>query len=166
MLPMVPLATNGTIGKSSYGTIGRIQNARSIALKRRIGTNVSTNGNIGTNATIGSRETFRVLWLPMVPLATNGSIGKISNGTIGRLPNARIVKIEEKLLEQNTHACVSSVIGDLTLLAQLVIDCSSRVIAQRLRITNSISRDVEILSRELCFALHLRRCSILKQLND
>ena len=32
-----------------------------------IGTNVSTNGNIGT---IGYRERFRVLWLPMVPLAT------------------------------------------------------------------------------------------------
>ena len=27
--------------------------------------------------------------LPMVPLATNGTIGKISNGTIGRIPNAR-----------------------------------------------------------------------------
>ena len=81
-----------------------------------------------------------------------------------RQPN--MVKLDEKLLEQNTRACVSSVIGDLTLLAQLVIDCSSRVIAQRLRITNSISRDIEILSRELCFALHLKRCSILKQLND
>ena len=54
-----------------------------------IGTNVSTNGNIGTNGTIGCRETFRVLWLPMVTLATNGTIGKISNGTIGGIPNAR-----------------------------------------------------------------------------
>ena len=27
----------------------------------------------------------------MVPLATNGTIGKISNGTIGRIPNARSV---------------------------------------------------------------------------
>ena len=77
-----------------------------------------------------------------------------------------IVKIEEKLLEQNTGACVSSVIGDLTLLAQLVVDSSSQVIAQRLRITNSISCDAEILSRELCFALHLKHCSMLKQLND
>ena len=25
----------------------------------------------------------------MVPLATNGTVGKISNGTIGRIPNAR-----------------------------------------------------------------------------
>ena len=26
-------------------------------------------------------------WLPMVPLPTNGTIGKITNGTIGRTPN-------------------------------------------------------------------------------
>ena len=32
----------------------------------------------------------------MVPLATNGTIGKISNGTIGRIPNAR------NILEHNT----------------------------------------------------------------
>ena len=57
-----------------------------------IGTNVSANGNIGTNGTFGCRKTFRVLWFPMVPLATNGTIGKISNGTIGRIPNVRIVK--------------------------------------------------------------------------
>ena len=56
-----------------------------------IGTNVSSNGNIGTNGTIGCRETFRVPWLPMVPLATNGTIGKVSNGTIGRIPNARTI---------------------------------------------------------------------------
>ena len=29
----------------------------------------------------------------MVPLATNGTIGKISNGAIGRIPNARSVKL-------------------------------------------------------------------------
>ena len=32
--------------------------------------------------------------LPMVPLATNGTIGKISNGTIGRIPNARSIWAE------------------------------------------------------------------------
>ena len=32
------------------------------------GTNISTNGNIGINGTIGYRETFRVLWLPKVPM--------------------------------------------------------------------------------------------------
>ena len=71
--------TNGTIGTTNGNT----------------GTNVSTNGNIGTNVTIGCRKTFWVLWLTMVPLATNGTIGKISNGTIGRIPNARIVNNDE-----------------------------------------------------------------------
>ena len=91
---MVPLAT---IGKIFNGTIGRIPKARTIGLTNgtigttngTISTNVSTNGNIDTNGTIGCREMFRVLWLPMVPLATNGTIGKFSNGTIGRIPNAR-----------------------------------------------------------------------------
>ena len=73
--------TNGTNGTTN-GTIG---------------TNVSTNGNIGTNGTIGYRERFRVLWLRMVPLATNGTIGKISNVTIGRIPNARNI-LESKTL--------------------------------------------------------------------
>ena len=31
----------------------------------------------------------------MVPLATNGTIGKISNGTIGRIPNARTICRED-----------------------------------------------------------------------
>ena len=58
--------TNGTIGNT-------------------IGTNGNANGTIcppnGTVGTIGK---------PMVPLATNGTIGKITNGTIGRTPNRAI----------------------------------------------------------------------------
>ena len=50
--------TNGTIGKT-FGTNGNAN-----------GTTGSPNGTIGT---IGK---------PMVPLATNGAIGKITNGTI------------------------------------------------------------------------------------
>ena len=56
-------STNGTIGNT-------------------IGTNGNANGTIGSpNGTIGT------IGKPMVPLATNGTIGKISNGTIGRTPN-------------------------------------------------------------------------------
>ena len=33
-----------------------------------------------------------VLWLPMVPLATNGTIGKISNGIIGRMRRSSILR--------------------------------------------------------------------------
>ena len=87
--------TNGTIGTTN-GTIG---------------TNVSTNGNIITNDIIGYRETFRVLWLPMVPLASNGTIGKISNGTIGRIPNARTVtKVYDE--EKSDNAVTSLAIAE------------------------------------------------------
>ena len=44
---------------------------------------MNARGNIGTNGTIGYRETFRVLWLPMVPLVTNGTIGKIGMVSLG-----------------------------------------------------------------------------------
>ena len=57
---IVQCSTNGTIGNT-------------------IGSNGNANGTIGSpNGTIGE---------PMVPLATNGTIGKITNGTIGRAPN-------------------------------------------------------------------------------
>ena len=78
-LIIIESITVDTIGLTN-GTIGTTNDT--------IGTNVSTNGNIDTNGTIGYRETFRVLCLPIVPLATNGTIGKIPNGTIGRIPNA------------------------------------------------------------------------------
>ena len=62
-----------------------------------IGTNVSTNGNIGPSGIIGYRETFRVLWLPMVPLATNGTIGKFPMVPLG---------------ESRTHAKMNSLAMD------------------------------------------------------
>ena len=69
--------TNGTIGTTNGN----------------IGTNVFTNGNIGTNVTVGCRETFKVLWLPMMSLATNGTISKISMAPLG---------------ESRTHAILES----------------------------------------------------------
>ena len=62
VLPMVPMVNEY---QSTSGTIG-------------------TNGN--ANGTIGS-----TIGKPMVPLATNGAIGKITNGTIGRTPNRAII---------------------------------------------------------------------------
>ena len=47
-----------------------------------IGNTIGTNGN--ANGTIG------YIGKPMVPLGTNGTIGKIINGTIGRTPNRAI----------------------------------------------------------------------------
>ena len=76
-LPMVPLG---------LPMVPLLPTFRPMVTLAPLATNVSTNGNIGT---IGYQERFRVLWLPMVPLATNGTIGKISNVTIARIPNAR-----------------------------------------------------------------------------
>ena len=69
-------STNGTIGF----TIGTNSNANGT-----IGTNGNANGTIGTpNGTIGK---------PMVPLATNGTVSKITNGTIGRTPNRALIAL-------------------------------------------------------------------------
>ena len=46
-------------------------------------------------------------WLPMVPLV------KLPMVPMGEPRTEPIVKIEEKLLEQNARACVFSVTGDL-----------------------------------------------------
>ena len=105
----------------------------------------------------------------MCPLCSAASEDRLhfltARASLAQIRQPYVAKIEEKLLEQNTIACVSSVTGDMALLVQLVIDCTSRVIVQRLKITNSVSCDIEVISRELCFTLHLKRCSILKQLN-
>ena len=51
-----------------------------------IGNTICANGN--ANATIGSPNgTIGTIGKPMVPMATNGTIGKITNGTVGRTPN-------------------------------------------------------------------------------
>ena len=47
-----------------------------------IGNNICTNGN--ANGTIGSPNgTIGTIGKPIVPLATNGTIGEITNGTLG-----------------------------------------------------------------------------------
>ena len=77
VLPMVQWYTNIVQG-STNGTIGFT-----------IGTNGNANGTIGSpNGTIGK---------PMVPLATKGTIGKITNGTIGRTLNRATVDVVDGL---------------------------------------------------------------------
>ena len=75
-----------------------------------------------------------------------------------------IVEIEKRLLKQNTASRVSSVLADMNLLAQLVIDCTSKVISDRLTLADSDYCGIETVSRKLCFALDLKRCSFMKQL--
>ena len=74
-----------------------------------------------------------------------------------------ISRIKLTILRQNNQACVSAVLNDLTFLAQLV---SCRLYFQHsCAETNPDYLDIEVTSRELCFALHLKRCSLLNQLN-
>ena len=68
-----------------HGTIG----STNATIGNTIGANGNANGTIGPpSGTIGTNGK------PMVPLATNGTIGKISNGTIGRTMNARRVRFK------------------------------------------------------------------------
>ena len=54
------------------------------------GSTIGTNGN--ANGTIGSPNgIICTLDKPMVPLATDGTIGKFTNGTIERTPNRACV---------------------------------------------------------------------------
>ena len=55
------------------------------------GTIDSPNGTIGANGTIGK------------PLATKGTIGKITNGTIGRTPNGELYYVSHKGETINYH---------------------------------------------------------------
>ena len=64
-----------------------------------IGTNGNANGTIGsTNGTIGT------IGKPMVLLATNGTIGKITNGTIGRTPNRANVSYSSHVITRAINA--------------------------------------------------------------
>ena len=74
------------------------------------------------------------------------------------------VEIENKLLQQNTASGVYSVLAAMNLLVQLVIDYISKVISDRLMLADLEYCEIETVFRKLCFALHLKRYSLLKQL--
>ena len=111
MVTMVPLATEKRSGFSGYQwyhwllmvplvkfpmvPLGESRTHVISFIGNTIGTNGYANGTIGPpNGTNGK---------PMVPLATNGTIGKISNGTIGRTLNARyFVNYAHKVMTSNT----------------------------------------------------------------
>ena len=52
--------------------------------------------------------------------------------SLNRVRQPHISETEKRLLQQNTASRVSSVLTDMNLLAQLVIDCTSKVISDRL----------------------------------
>ena len=64
-----------------------VQGSTNGTILNTIGTNGNANGTIGSpNGTIGT------IGKPMVPLATDGTIGKITNGAIWRTPNRATVR--------------------------------------------------------------------------
>ena len=64
-----------------------------------IGTNGNASGTIcSPNGTVGT------IGKPMVPLATNGTIGKITNGTIGRTPNRAYNKLDATVCVPNVKS--------------------------------------------------------------
>ena len=68
-----------------------------------IGTNGNANGNIGPpNGTIGTN------YKPMVPLATNGTIGKITIGAIGRTSNGAIIMCYKKWIEVTSDPSIDT----------------------------------------------------------
>ena len=67
-----------------------LDHPRTIGTNGTIGFTIGANGN--ANGIIGSPNgTIDTIGKPMVPLATNDTIGKITNDTIGRTPNRAIV---------------------------------------------------------------------------
>ena len=69
-----------------------------------IGNTIGTNGN--ANCTIGSPNgTIGTIGKPMVTLATNGTISKITNGTIGKPPNRAYIEEKPRISRGNktTH---------------------------------------------------------------
>ena len=83
---------------------------------------------------------------------------------LNQVRQSYITEIEKRLLQQNTAQCVTAALNDANFLAQLIIDCTSKVICDRLLLVDSDFHEIETVSRKLCFALHLKRCRLLKQL--
>ena len=81
-----------------------------------------------------------------------------------RQPACIFIIDTKRLLQQNTAQCVTAALNDANFLAQLIIDCTSKVICDRLLLVDSDFHEIETVSRKLCFALHLKRCRLLKQL--
>ena len=83
---------------------------------------------------------------------------------LNQVRQSYITEIEKRLLQQNTAQCVTAAHNDANFLAQLIIDCTSKVICDRLLLVDSDFHEIETVSRKLCFVLHLKRCRLLKQL--
>ena len=76
----------------------------------------------------------------------------------GRQPY--LIELEKPLLVSNAASNVSSALSDPHLVLQLIMDCTSPVIRDRLLWSDT--EYWEMTSMKMCFALHLKRCFLLK----
>ena len=76
--------------------------------------------------------------------------------SLNQVRQSYIIEIEKRLLQQNTARYVTAALYDANFLV---------VICDRLLLVDSDFREIETVSRklDLCFALHLKRCRLLKQ---
>ena len=85
----------------------------------------------------------------------------------GALSSVRLrylAEIENELTYRNHPTAVANVLDDKVALTQLVLDCTSAMVAGKVSISSQEAVAVERITRRLCFALHLKRCELLGQL--
>ena len=56
---------------------------------------------------------------------------------------------------------VNEVLSNPNRLVELILDCSVTVNRQTLKLDEDVIREVEQLSRNMCYSLHQKRCEIL-----
>ena len=71
--------------------------------------------------------------------------------------------LENKHLTSNSVASVSFVLSNSSLLLQLLMDCTSSTDRDKLSLSVSECNEIETVFRRIGFALHLKRCRLLKQ---
>ena len=125
----------------------------------------------GTYYLQADRDKFRRIGTTsQCPLCSGASEDRhhflIACASLNQVRQPYITEIEKRFLQQNTARCVTSALNDANFLAQLIIDCTSKVIRDRPLLFDSDFNEIETVSRKLCFALHLKRCRPLKQLSS
>ena len=62
---------------------------------------------------------------------------------------------------KNPLNVINKVLSNPNGLAELILDCSVTVNRQTLKLDEDVIREVEQLSRNMCYSLHQKRCEIL-----
>ena len=65
------------------------------------------------------------------------------------------------LSRKNPLNVVNEVLSNPNRLVELILDCSVTVNRQTLKLDEDVIREVEQLSRNMCYSLHQKRCEVL-----